>query len=82
MTDDSKNRLSTLADQDPANTVPQGDAKPQTVAPDDTKRIPGVDVQAYIGRQLRAVYDDVANQPVPDRFLDLMKQLEGIKPQT
>lgn len=35
-----------------------------------------VDVQAYIGRQLRAVYDDVAKQPIPDRFLALMKQLE------
>lgn len=34
------------------------------------------DVQAYIGRQLRAVYDDVAKQPVPDRFLALMKALE------
>ena len=38
---------------------------------------PGVtDVQAYIGRQLRAVYDDVVKQPIPDRFLALMKQLE------
>jgi hypothetical protein len=34
------------------------------------------DVQAYIGRQLRAVFDDVAKQPVPQRFLDLMRQLE------
>ena len=34
------------------------------------------DVQAYIGRQLRAVYDDVVKQPIPDRFLALMKQLE------
>ncbi len=46
------------------------------------KRNPGVDVQAYIGRQLRAVYDDVAKQPVPERFLDLMKQLEGVKPRS
>ncbi len=37
---------------------------------------PAADVHAYIGRQLRAVYDDVAKQPVPDRFLELMKQLE------
>lgn len=35
------------------------------------------DVQAYIGRQLRAVFDDVARQPVPQRFLDLMAQLEA-----
>jgi hypothetical protein len=42
---------------------------------------PGVtDVQAYIGRQLRAVYDDVVKQPIPDRFLALMKQLEDGTP--
>lgn len=35
------------------------------------------DMQLFIGRQLRAVYDDVAKQPVPDRFLELMKQLES-----
>lgn len=34
------------------------------------------DVQAYIGRQLRAVYDDIAKQPIPDRFVALMRQLE------
>lgn len=38
------------------------------------------DVQAYIGRQLRAVYDDVVKQPIPDRFLALMKQLEEQAP--
>ena len=35
------------------------------------------DMQSFIGRQLRAVFDDVAKQPVPDRFLELMKQLEA-----
>ena len=29
-----------------------------------------------IGRQLRGMYDGLLNQPVPDRFMDLMKQLE------
>ena len=38
---------------------------------------PATDVHAYIGRQLRAVYDDVAKQPIPDRFLALMQQLEA-----
>lgn len=80
MTDDSKNRLSTLTDQDAAPEASPADAGPEPVADDDVKRNPGVDVQAYIGRQLRAVYDDVAKQPVPERFLDLMKQLEGVKP--
>lgn len=35
------------------------------------------DMQQFIGRQLRAVFDDVAKQPIPDRFLELMKQLDS-----
>ena len=34
------------------------------------------DVGTQIGFQLRSLYDDVLNQPVPDRFLDLLSQLE------
>jgi hypothetical protein len=34
------------------------------------------DIQAHLGRQLRAIYDEVAAQPVPDRFLKLLQQLE------
>ena len=33
-------------------------------------------VQGEIGKQLRAVYEDVVKEPVPDRFLDLLKKLE------
>ena len=32
-------------------------------------------VPAAIGNQLRRVYDDVANEPIPDRFKDLLEQL-------
>lgn len=35
------------------------------------------DVQAHIGRQLRAGYVDILNQPVPDRFLELLAELDG-----
>jgi Anti-sigma factor NepR len=35
-----------------------------------------LDIQSYIGSQLRAVYDDVVKQPIPDRFLELMRQLD------
>ena len=34
-------------------------------------------VEGHIGKQLKAVYDDVLNQPIPDRFLDLLSQLEA-----
>ena len=36
----------------------------------------GREIQAKIGQQLRAVYDDVVSQGVPDRFAELLKQLE------
>src|SRR5690349_9494363 len=32
-------------------------------------------VQGHIGRQLRAVYDEVLHQPIPERFLELLSQL-------
>lgn len=34
-------------------------------------------VSDHIGRQLRGMYDGLLNQPVPDRFMELVKQLEG-----
>jgi hypothetical protein len=34
------------------------------------------DLKDYIGRQLRALYDDVVNQPVPDRFKELLDRLD------
>ncbi len=37
----------------------------------------GRDVQARLGQQLRAMYDDVVNQGVPDRFNDLLNRLDG-----
>jgi hypothetical protein len=39
----------------------------------------GRDVQTKLGQQLRAVYDDVVNQGVPDRFSDLLQQLDNNK---
>jgi signal transduction histidine kinase len=36
----------------------------------------GRDIQAKIGQQLRAMYDDVVNQGVPDRFADLLQRLD------
>lgn len=33
-------------------------------------------IQGEIGKQLRAVYEDVVKEPVPDRFLELLTKLE------
>ena len=37
----------------------------------------GRDVQARLGQQLRAMYDEVVNQGVPDRFNELIERLKG-----
>jgi hypothetical protein len=34
-------------------------------------------IQHLIGSQLRAAYDEVVQQPVPDKFLELLKELEA-----
>jgi hypothetical protein len=32
--------------------------------------------QRAIGRELRRIYDDVASEPVPDEFLDLLRKMD------
>ena len=34
------------------------------------------EIQAKIGQQLRKIYDDMVSQGVPDRFADLLDQLD------
>ena len=52
----------------PATRTKKTDAKPAKL---------GREVQARLGQQLRAMYDDVLNQGVPDRFSDLIKRIDG-----
>jgi hypothetical protein len=35
------------------------------------------EVQARLGQQLRAMYDEVLNEGVPDRFNDLVNRING-----
>ncbi len=44
----------------------------KTLKPNDPPNVP---IDEHIGRQLKAIYDDVLNQPIPDRFLNLLNQL-------
>jgi hypothetical protein len=46
--------------------------------PDQLSSDPKLDrgIQTRIGDQLRAMYDDLMEQPVPDRFKDLLAKLE------
>jgi len=36
----------------------------------------GRDVQSKIGQQLRAMYDNVVSEGVPDRFNEMLRQLD------
>jgi hypothetical protein len=36
----------------------------------------GRDVQSKIGQQLRSMYDDVVSEGVPDRFTEMLRQLD------
>jgi hypothetical protein len=36
----------------------------------------GPDVQAHLGRQLRATFREMANEPVPNRFMAVIGMLE------
>ena len=54
-------------------------AREAHVAETHTSSKPALDrnVQARIGDNLRAMYDELLQQPVPDRFKDLLGQLEA-----
>ncbi len=47
-----------------------------TIPPRSRKASAKPEIVAQIGQQLIRVYKDVVDQPVPDRFLDLLKALE------
>jgi hypothetical protein len=45
------------------------------LAPKSTVRL-GSDIKARIGQQLHAMYSDVVNQGVPDRFSEILHRLD------
>ena len=70
----------TLATSGPPTHMP---AQPAPVKPADSalpealsQRQAGAPVKGYIERQLKSVYDDVLNQPIPDRFVELLNALD------
>jgi hypothetical protein len=54
--------------------------RPGSMLSDVNQRKPkgrlGRDVQSKIGQQLRAMYDNVVSEGVPDRFTDMLRQLD------
>jgi hypothetical protein len=63
---------------------PVGQRTPMEAAANQNKKTNGKpaklgrEVQARLGQQLRAMYDDVVSQGVPDRFSELLNRLDGI----
>ena len=57
--------------------------KMEPVMKDPKSRPPGkpgglnAEIQSRIGHQLRAMYDDVVRQGVPDRFAELIRKLDA-----
>jgi Anti-sigma factor NepR len=73
-----------MAAQDTAKRGQVSDMKPKVepipnlpAPPQDATLAP--DLQVQIGRQLRAVYDEVVEEGVPERFLRLLEELERKK---
>lgn len=64
MSDDHSESASAMAD---GPSSPLGDGNGTVL---------GSDIQAKIGQHLRAMYDDVVRQGVPDRFMDLLSKLD------
>ena len=42
-----------------------------------SRRPGGID--AAIGKKMRAMYDDLLHQPIPDRFVELLKQIDQVR---
>ena len=65
-----------LIDRTKGATV-SGSDETSDLSPADKKRMTD-----QIGRQLRGMYDGLLNQPVPDRFMELVGRLEkgGLEP--
>ena len=65
----------------PAEALDSADPDPEA-HPVEPSTDPGADatldpkLQDQIGRQLRAAFEEVVNQPVPDRFRQLLEELE------
>ena len=51
---------------------------PESSLSDELSPEPSLDraIQERIGDSLRAMYDDLVQQPVPDRFVELLSRLE------
>jgi hypothetical protein len=54
-------------------------SKPMTDPPEKLKAARAC--QRAIGRELRLIYDEVASEPVPDEFLELLHRIDAAQPE-
>ena len=72
MSEQDSDKEGQTCDMDPrhtAQTIPNA-------SPPLSRGMVEPDLQAHIGRHLRALYDEVVNEDVPDKFLALLQELE------
>jgi hypothetical protein len=72
-----KHRNTNLDPVDPVSEKPEGrpEGRDGMARPAKPEARLGREVQARIGQQLRAIYDDVVNQGVPSHLADLVRRL-------
>jgi hypothetical protein len=70
--DEMKHRNTNLEPVEPVTDKPE--SRDGMVRPKPEARL-GREVQARIGQQLRAIYDDVVNQGVPPHLAELIRRL-------
>lgn len=61
--------------------TPKYQEPPNEAVPEPDERAAILGRQKALGRQLRAMFDAVKNEPVPQSFLDLLDNLERKGPQ-
>jgi hypothetical protein len=70
---------------------PMESKSPKHMSPSDTETVPGLEkspalsrsVQSQLGQRLRQFYESLAlgEQPVPDRFIEIINRLDEGKPE-
>jgi hypothetical protein len=74
--DDMKHRKTNLDPLEPVAEKPENqDPMGRTATSPKPEARLGREVQARIGQQLRAMYNDVVNQGVPEHLADLVRRL-------
>jgi hypothetical protein len=78
--DEMKHRKTNLEPVEPVAEKPEDHDPMGRSAPKKSEPRLGREVQARIGQQLRAMYNDVVNQGVPQHLTDLVQRLSDQDP--